>query len=170
MENKELLDIVDEKDNIIGRDTKENKFRKELISRSVSVFVLDNDKKIIITKRSPKKISFPNRYDLAVCGNLKAGEKYEEGAKREMMEELGIESNIKFLKKIFNEFEEWNLKIKYFTGIFLCYFSGKMQLSDELVGVKKLTLGEIEDLIKKDKNLFTPGFISDFISVKDQLK
>jgi len=170
MEDQELLDIVDERDNIIGRDTKENKFRKGLISRNVAIFILDKNKKLLITKRSPYKKSFPNRYDLAACGNVKTGEDYTDAAKREVMEELNIKCNLKFLGKVFNEFRENNIVIKYFTGIFLGYFSGEVKLNDELVELKRLSVKEVKELINKNKDLFTPGFVKDFLFVKDKLR
>lgn len=166
----EILDIVDENDKIIGRNTKENKFKNNLITRNVVVFVLDNKNRILIGKRSYIKKSFPNRYDLAVCGNVKAGETYEEAAKRELKEELGIEVDLKFLKKIYNEFKEKGNLIKYFTSIFLGLFSGEVKLSKEFTELRRITMEEIQDLIDKNQNLFTPGFIRDFKEVKNMLK
>ncbi|MEM5778533.1 MAG: NUDIX domain-containing protein [Candidatus Aenigmatarchaeota archaeon] len=168
-EDEELLDIVDENDIVIGHATKKDKFDRELISRNVAIFILDRNK-LLIVKRSPSKKSFPNRYDLAACGNVKAGESYEEAAKREVKEELDINCDLKFLGKIFNEFKENDKIIRYFTGIFLGYLSGKVKISDELIELKRLSVKEIEDLISKNKELFTPGFINDFISVKEKLK
>jgi len=170
MDDQELLDIVNRKDGVIGQDTKENKFKKGLISRNVAIFILDDDKKLLITKRSSQKESFPNRYDLAACGNVKAGESYEDAAKREVIEELSIECDLKFLDKVFNEFKEDDKTIKYFTGIFLGYFSGEVKLSDELVELKRLSVEEVEKLINENKDLFTPGFVNDFLFVKDKLK
>ncbi len=166
----ELLDIVDEKDNIIGQDTKENKFKKSLITRNVAITVLDENKKLLIAKRSPYKESYPNRYDLAACGNVKAGESYTDAAKRELKEELGIECDLIFLGKIFNEFKEDDKTIKYFTGIFLGHYSGEVRFSDELAELKRLSVEEVEELINKNKDLFTPGFVNDFLFVKDKLK
>ena len=169
-EDKELLDIVDEQDNIITQDTKENKFKKELISRNVAIFILDDNKNLLIVKRSPQKRSFPNRYDLAACGNVKAGESYEKAADREVEEELGIKCDLMFLTKIFNKFKENKIEIKYFTGLFLGHWSDDVTLGDELVELKKLSIQEVEELINQNQDLFTPGFVKDFISVKDKLK
>jgi len=166
---QEFLDIVNQKDNVIGQDTKENKFKKGLISRNVAIFIMDKNKKLLITKRSSLKESFPNRYDLAACGNVKVGESYEDAAYREVMEELGIHCDLKFLGKIFNVFKENNKTIKYFTGIFLGHFSRKVKLSDELVELRRLSVEEVEELIK-NKKLFTPGFVNDFLFIKDKLK
>ena len=79
-----MIDIVNKNDIVIGQDTKENKFQKELISRNVAIFIKDSQNQYIIAKRGPNKRSFPNRLDLAACGNVDAGETYEEAAVREL--------------------------------------------------------------------------------------
>ena len=170
MSEQELLDIVDSNDNVTGQETKENKFSKELISRNVGIFILDRDNKLLIVKRSPKKKSFPDRFDLAACGNVKAGETYEEAARREVAEELGISCDLEFLGKIFNEFKESGLTLRYFTGIFLGRFSGEVILNDELSDMRRMSVEEIEEMISKNRNSFTPGFINDFLHAKDRLK
>lgn len=169
MEDEELLDIVNDKDEVVGQDTKDNKFLKEFISRNVAVFILDDSGKLLIVKRSAQKKSFPNRYDLAACGNIKVGESYEEAAKRELKEELGIDCQLELLDKIFNIFKENEREIKYFTGVFLGRFSGAVELNDELIEPQKLTVLEVEKMIGRNRDLFTPGFINDFSCVKHKL-
>ena len=116
MSDRELLDVVDENDNVVCQDTKENKFVKGFISRKVAIFIVDNDGNLLITKRAPDKRIFPNRYDLAACVNVKAGESYEDAAKREVVEELNIECDLRFLGKIFNEFKEDDIVIINLSG------------------------------------------------------
>ena len=170
MDEQELLDVVDKNDKVIGQDTKENKFLKGLVTRCVAVFIIDRKEKIMIAKRSSKKKSFPNRYDATACGNVKAGEDYNEAAQREVKEELGIRCDLKFLGKVFNEFQENSKTLRHFTGIFSGRFDEEIRLSDELVEIQKLSVEEIESLISKNKELFTPGFVKDFLYVKDKLK
>ena len=85
-----MLDIVDEFDNVIGTDTKANKFKKRFISRNVAIFIKDKEGKFIVAKRAASKKTFPNCIDTAACGNVKAGESYKEAALREIKEELNI--------------------------------------------------------------------------------
>jgi len=165
----EYLDIVDENDNVVGKDTKDNKFAKELISRNIACFVSNDKGQILIVKRSPNKKSFPNRYDLAACGNVKSGETYEEAAKREIKEELGVDCPIKALKKLFNRFEENGKKLRYFTTIFQGKWNGGVKLNEELTELKKMSIAEVEKKIKENGDLFTPGFINDFNEVKNTL-
>ena len=169
MDSNEMLDIVDEQDNIIGQDTKENKFKNNLISRNVAIFLIDDQKNVLVVKRSPHKKSFPNRFDVAACGNVKVGENFLEAAQREVKEELSINCDLNFLGKIFHKFNEGSQTLRYFTGKFLGVYSGEVKLNEELTEIKRLPIQEVEELIQKDPELFTPGFIKDFNFVKDKL-
>ncbi|UCD03481.1 MAG: NUDIX domain-containing protein [Candidatus Woesearchaeota archaeon] len=162
----EYLDIVNEKDEVTGKDLKDNKKTKGFISRTVAMFIADGDK-LLITRRSPKKKNSPNKYDVAAFGNVKSGETYEEAAMRELKEELGIECDLKLVDRIFNDFGE---KRKYFTGVFLGSYSGNVALSEETIELHKLTIPEIEREMENNIDLFCEGFIKDFNAVKDKLK
>lgn len=169
MDEDQLLDIVDEHDQIIGKDTKENKFRKELITRNVAIFIKDTSGNFVIVKRAPTKKVFPNLLDLAACGHVDLGESYEEAAKRELKEELGIQCNVAFLNKIFNEFTENNKKIKFFTGIYLGVCDDEAKLSEETALFKKMSLSELRKAVYHNPELFTPGFVKDFKEVEHLL-
>jgi isopentenyldiphosphate isomerase len=158
----ELLDIVDANDKVIGQDTKANKFEKELISRNVAIFLRDSAGNFIIVQRAANKRSFPNRLDVAACGNVSAGESYEQAAKREMQEEIGITCEIRMLKKIYHEFEEKGKMLRYFTGIFIGTWDRSIQPNEEIAGVMKMTTQQIKSAIERKPDLFTPGFVSDF--------
>lgn len=169
VDDNELLDIVDEQDNIIGQDTKENKFKNDLISRNVAIFIVDDNKNVLIVKRSPNKKSFPNRFDVAACGNVKLGENFLEAAQREVKEELSINCDLKFIGKVFHKFNEDNQTLRYFTGKFLGVYSGEVKLNEELTEIKRLPVQKVEELINQDSDLFTPGFIRDFNFIKDKI-
>ncbi len=170
MPDNELLDIVDEDDKVISRDTKENKFLKSLISRNVGVFARDSARNFIIVKRAPTKKIFPNRLDLSACGNVRAGESYESAASRELLEELGISAPVKFLKKIFNEHEENGKKLRYFTALFLAVCDEEPELNDELSHFEKIALEKLKEKAKESPELFCPFFLKDFKAVERLLE
>jgi isopentenyldiphosphate isomerase len=168
MAESEMLDIVDMDDNVIGASTKEDKIAKGLVSRNVAVFIRDG-KKILIAKRAMNKRTFPGRYDLSACGNVAAGESYEDAARRELMEELGISCKLSMMKKVFNELKANGVALKYFTGIFIGDFSGDVKLNDELSEARWVSIPELEKMISKDRDAFCPFFIKDFLYVKNML-
>ena len=85
-----------------------------LIHRSVHVVVLDSSgQKILLQKRSQKKDIQPGKWDTAVGGHVAAGESVETAARRELLEELGIEGQMEFFftDKIRNEIESENVTV-----------------------------------------------------------
>jgi len=165
-----LVDIVNEDDIVIGKDTKENKFSKELISRNVVAFLKDKNNKYIIVKRSPKKKSYPNLLDLAACGHVRLGESYKEAIAREIKEELGVSvPDLKLLKKVYHEHIENGKYLRYFTSIFTGTCKDKIILSDELIDYKLFDIKSLKVNVESNPKQFTPFFIDEFKIVKDQL-
>jgi isopentenyldiphosphate isomerase len=85
----EYLDIVDEEDRVIGRDTRRRVHDAHAIHRGVHVFVIASDGRILVQRRSREKDYYPGYYDISVGAQVQSGESYEEAAARELMEELG---------------------------------------------------------------------------------
>jgi isopentenyldiphosphate isomerase len=85
----EYLDIVNENDEIIGRDTREKIHDEHKIHRGVHVIICNSAGAVLIQKRSLGKDYYPGYYDISVGAQVSSGESYEESAGRELMEELG---------------------------------------------------------------------------------
>ena len=61
-----------------------------LIHRSVHVMVISPDGKLLLQKRSMRKDVQPGMWDTSVGGHVGFGQSYEEAARREAEEELGL--------------------------------------------------------------------------------
>lgn len=97
----ELLDLVDKDDNVIGtifRSVAQNDPTK--IYRIVSITVFNEDGETLIQKRSKDK-SHPGKWENAASGHVLANEKPEDAAKRELFEELGIDTEPIYFDKWF---------------------------------------------------------------------
>lgn len=70
------------------------------IQKITAVIFLHKDGKLFLCKRSNSKTLFPGQFEVP-GGHIEFGETLEEGLKREIREELGIEIN---LGEIFNAF------------------------------------------------------------------
>ncbi|MDO8513115.1 MAG: NUDIX domain-containing protein [bacterium] len=170
IDSDDLLDIVNEKDEVIGADTKFNKFEKELISRNVVAFLKNPKGKYVVVRRAPTKKSFPNLLDISACGNVNKGETYQEAIKREIKEELGIECSVRLLTKIYNESCENGKKVKYFTAIFLGTTREKLRPNKEHEIQQSMNIDELGLKIKNNPELFTPFFVNDFREVESLLR
>ena len=86
----ELVEVVDEDDVVIGVVSRRRMRAENLRHRAVHVIVLRPDGRILLHRRSDDKDVWPGRWDLAAGGVLGVGESYDDAARRELAEELGI--------------------------------------------------------------------------------
>ncbi|MGZ6987276.1 MAG: NUDIX hydrolase [Ilumatobacteraceae bacterium] len=86
----ELVDIIDDNDMVIATVTRAEMRAKRLQHRSVGIVVLSSDGRLLIHRRSLDKDIWPGWWDIAAGGVVTAGETYEDAAKRELAEELGV--------------------------------------------------------------------------------
>jgi isopentenyldiphosphate isomerase len=86
----ELVDHLDGDGNVIGTVTRAQMRRENLRHRSVGIVVLDGGGRVLIHRRAEDKDVWPGRWDLAAGGVVSAGESFDDAARRELAEELGI--------------------------------------------------------------------------------
>ncbi len=87
----ELLDSLDEKGRVIGVVRRSDAHGNPALRHpSVHVFVINAAGEYFLQKRSEYKKVQPGKWDTSVGGHIPAGETYEQGALRELEEELGV--------------------------------------------------------------------------------
>ncbi|GIJ73605.1 NUDIX hydrolase [Virgisporangium ochraceum] len=86
----EILDIVDEHDTVIGQAPRKRVYAERLRHRAAFVLVRDAEGRVFVHRRSDRKLVFPSHYDMFVGGVVGTGETYDEAARREAAEELGV--------------------------------------------------------------------------------
>src|SRR3989344_3867087 len=92
----EYIDIVNDNNEVIGSATQEEIYNKKLNHRIVHIFVIHPiSNKIYFQKRSETKSFLPGYYCTSAGGHVQAGETYEKAAKRELFEEIGIQTPVK---------------------------------------------------------------------------
>ena len=95
---EELLEIINEKGEVMGLAPRSRIHGDPtLMHRVAHVLVLNGKGQILLQKRSMKKDVAPGRWDTSVGGHVDPGESPEEAARREMLEELGVEGAIELL-------------------------------------------------------------------------
>ncbi len=87
---EEIFDVVNERDQIIGRRTRGEVHRLGLMHRAVHVLVFNAAGQVFLQKRSMKKDRQPGLWDSSASGHLDSGEDYEACAVREVREEIGL--------------------------------------------------------------------------------
>jgi isopentenyl-diphosphate Delta-isomerase len=86
----EIFDVVNERDEVIGRASRNEVHARALLHRSVHVLVYNARGEVFLQKRSMQKDRQPGVWDSSCSGHLDAGEEYDACAVRELREEIGL--------------------------------------------------------------------------------
>jgi 16S rRNA (adenine1518-N6/adenine1519-N6)-dimethyltransferase len=86
----ERLPVVDENDRILRCARRSEVHGNNLRHRAVHILIFDQADEVYLQQRSRWKDRHPLRWDSSAAGHVAAGESYEETARRELEEELGI--------------------------------------------------------------------------------
>lgn len=87
---EEIFDVVDERDEVIGQQTRREVHRLGLMHRAVHVLVFNARGQVFLQKRSQSKDRQPGLWDSSASGHLDSGEAYDACAVRELREEIGL--------------------------------------------------------------------------------
>lgn len=154
----EFFDIVNEKDEVIGKisENMQNTIKPSQL-RFINIIITNNDRKVVVPKRSSNRRIFPNCYDFSVGGHVNSGEDYEKAAYRELKEELGI-TNVKLQEVAY--FSPYNSDSNTFQKVYLLKYNNEITNYDQ-DGIEKLyymTKEEIKILMNNKPNLFKTDY------------
>lgn len=153
---EEQFYVVDEDDNVIGRASRGECHRRGFIHRSVYVIVLNDRGEVFLQKRSLKKDLYPGYYACSASGHVEYGESYEEAARRELREELGIEAPLKEICK-FKCFSDVEREI---SALFICHYNGPLKLdSEEILGGEFVSIKDLRRILERRERKFAYGSI-----------
>ena len=89
--SEEIFDIVNERDEVIGRASRREVHARGLLHRAVHVLVFNARGQVFLQKRSMLKDTAQGKWDSSASGHLDAGEDYDPCAVRELREEIGLQ-------------------------------------------------------------------------------
>lgn len=162
------IPIVDEQDNIIGKEERSIIHKEGLRHREVHAWLITPDKKIVFQKRALDKDTWPGYLDATAGGHVDLEtETYEKAAERELLEETGIKAIPMFIGKYYSETFDPNTQTKNnkFLGLYAARFNGditdlKLE-NNKALGFFAYSLDELKNLTDKEKKKFIPSLITD---------
>ncbi|MHA3773733.1 16S rRNA (adenine(1518)-N(6)/adenine(1519)-N(6))-dimethyltransferase RsmA [Verrucomicrobiota bacterium sgz303538] len=96
----EIFDVVDDTDRVIGTASRHEVHTRKLLHRAVHIFVFNRKGELFLQRRSRWKDMHPRRWDSSAAGHVNSGHDYDETASREIVEELGVETEVESLGEI----------------------------------------------------------------------
>jgi isopentenyl-diphosphate delta-isomerase type 1 len=155
---EDSFDIVNDRDEVIGREWRSIVHARGLLHRAVHVLVLNSRGEVFLQKRSLKKDRQPGVWDSSCSGHVDSGEDYEQTAVRELREEIGLKlaAAPQKLFKI-NACEETDAE---FVWVYRCENEGPFQLHpDEIETGGWFTPAHITQWIAQKPQDFAPAFM-----------
>ena len=98
--SEEQLQVVDEADRPVGAVSRSQVHANNLLHRAVHVLIFSSSGEVFLQLRSRLKDRHPLTWDSSAAGHVEAGEDYDQTAKRELREELGVETALKRVAKL----------------------------------------------------------------------
>lgn len=149
---EEIVAIVDDQNAVVGAAPRREMRRKRLPHRSTYILVFNSRGELCVQRRTKTKDVYPGYFDPAAGGVVLSGESYEEGAKRELAEELGIRDVP--LTPLF-EFYYADETTRVWGAAFSCIWDGGMILQkEEIESAMFLSVTEVLSRMRSDP--FTP--------------
>lgn len=150
---KEMFVQVNEVDEVIGLvSRKDAHSNPSIIHRAVCVLVINNAHQLLLQLRSSSKDMFPGYWGLSCAGHVTGYDSYEETAKRELEEELGLHFTLyEIMTKLFKIPEESEI-----VKVYGCTFSnGKIKY--DTTEIEKVVWVDFNTLKRfTHQNLVTP--------------
>jgi isopentenyldiphosphate isomerase len=87
----ELVDVLDDAGRRVGTVSRREMRARRLPHGATYVLVFNARGELFVHLRSPDKDVYPAHWDVAIGGVLAAGESFDDGARREAREELGVD-------------------------------------------------------------------------------
>ncbi|MBR39336.1 MAG: hydrolase [Flavobacteriaceae bacterium] len=157
---EEFLEVYSPEGTKTGqKKSKSEIHRKGLFHSTVHVWIFTEEGNILIQKRSKKKELNPGVWDVSVAGHVKFNENIKKAAKRETLEETGININTKDLLKI-GVYKSINIHPtaidkEFFHTYILKIDKNSINLdfkNNEVDDLKFISIEEMESLIKEVNN------------------
>jgi isopentenyl-diphosphate Delta-isomerase len=156
----EILDVINIKDEVIGEASKDECHQRGLRHRSVFVFIFDNNDNLILQKRSSKKKIRPNKITASACGHVVKGENYLKAAERELLEELGIKTNLIEVLRTIGPYDQDKENIVLYEG----HYEGDLDFNkEEIAEIIKMSVNDIKDKLEEKVWNFGSSFKKVFL-------
>ena len=172
-----MLNIVNDKDEIIGQASRKDVHRKGLLHREIHVYFVNPDGRVIFQRRAKDKETYPDLLDATVGGHVEIGDSYLDTAIKESAEETGLKINQHELILINQTTDKSVDKItgKINNAIRMSYlfmFDGDINdlkiESGKALGFELWSLDRLANISDADRQRFIP-YILDF-SMKELIK
>ena len=169
---EEQVILVNENDEAIGLCPKMEAHEKALLHRAFSVFIFNDEGKLLLQQRAAHKYHSPELWTNTVCSHQRDGETNLQAGKRRLMEEMGMQAGLKeVFHFIYKAPFDNGLTEHELDHVMMGYSNENPNINpDEVMGYRWETLENIEADIKNNPENYTEWFKIIFANSLDKLQ
>lgn len=155
---QEILVLVDDKDNELGKETREKCHAGRGIRHRAYVVFLFHEGRLLLQQRSQKKQLWSGFWDVSYTSHVYPGETYQQAAERKSVQEIGakvgkLEDAYSFVYWVPHGANSENEFCRLLVG----EFDGKVKPNpDEVSAVRWTTVKELEAAMRAHPERYTP--------------
>jgi isopentenyl-diphosphate Delta-isomerase len=157
----EQVIFVNEHDEPIGAGTREEAWAKGIFVRIIRIIIRDENGRILSQHRVDTAKSYPGLWTNSASGHVDAGETWDEAAKRELQEEVGISTELKLVGDFSLSVDTDGKKIRQFNRFYEGVIDSSEKITpqpEEVSEFRWYELRELKQAIHSSPEMFTPGF------------
>ena len=156
--SEEIFDVVNERDEVVGRAPRREVHRTGLKHRAVHVFALNSRGEVFLQKRSMSKDTSPGLWDSSASGHLDCGEDYDACAIRELREEIGL--NVSESPRRLFKVEACHETGQEFVWLYQCESEGPFTLHpEEIERGEWFAQEQVAQWVEERPQDFAPAFV-----------
>jgi isopentenyl-diphosphate delta-isomerase len=155
---QEVLVLVDDHDNEIGTDTRENCHLGEGKRHRAYVVFLFHGGKLLLQQRSRLKMLWPGAWDVSFTSHVYPGETYEQAARRKGIQELAATfGSVQDAYSFVYFASQGKYAENEFCKLLVADFDGRVKPNqDEIMAVRWATIKELRTDLVKRPDIYTP--------------
>lgn len=158
MKSEDIFDVVNERDEVIGRERRSVVHKTGLRHRAVHVLVFNANGEVFLQKRSMLKDMHPGTWDSSASGHLDCGEDYDACALREVGEELG--HKLDRVPERLLKLDACDETGQEFVWVYKCNAEGPFNLqAEEISEGGWFAPARVDAWIKERPQEFAPAFV-----------
>lgn len=153
--------LVDNQDHEVGSMEKIEAHKKGMLHRAFSILLFNDKGEILLQKRASHKYHSAGLWTNICCSHPMPGEKMEDATKRKLLQEMGIETPLKYAFKFIYKADVGHDLIEHECDhVFIGKFSGQPTLNPlEAEAWRTISLDDLKKEITRNPHLFTHWFL-----------
>lgn len=157
---QEILVLVDDNDNEIGTDTRENCHSGRGKRHRAYTALLFHGGRMLLQQRSRKKLLWPGAWDVSFTSHVYPGETYQQAASRRAREELQAKvGDLKDVHSFVYFAPQGDNAENEFCRVLVGDFDGEVTPNrDEMMAVRWAKVSEVASDLRAHPETYTPWF------------